>query len=476
MGNLEAISQHRQRELKAAFALLFRILNDPQARFPMTTPRSWRLVISLLVFSAAYPTQTPCAELLVGVARVDLTPPLEMKAPLGGYGARMNRSAEGVHDRIFAKAIVISDGQRKFALVTADLLGFAPPVKREIVQRLAAKGWSAEQIMLLPSHSHTSIEMNALNPSNVLNIPQIGIHNPKLYEFTLKNLVDVIQRAEKTVQPAVVGTSSQRINGWNRNRRVPGGVTDDELTVTRIDTVNGQPLAVLVNFAAHPTFMSEKEMLFSGDWPGYLQRTIEAAIGQGVTALYYNGAQGDQSPVSRPDSGDSPWERSERYGMELGLIAAEQHAKIKTQRDADFNFHLQAIKLPERTWHPDFMVTGGREYGLSEAVMGELLQRMCPDETATGSLRLGDLVIVGVPGEMAAELGLQIKTRTRAITGAPHAVIGGLANEWISYILTAESYLQGGGYEASVSFYGPELGDRIMKGALEGVSQIGSEE
>src|SRR3954464_12396221 len=100
------------------------------------------------------------AELRAGVARVDLTPPLSMKAPLGGYGARMNRPAEGVHDRIFAKALVVSDGSRKFALVTADMLGFAPPFKPSIIERLSGQGWSAEQVMLLPSHSHTSLDMN----------------------------------------------------------------------------------------------------------------------------------------------------------------------------------------------------------------------------------------------------------------------------------------------------------------------------
>lgn len=421
-----------------------------------------------------YPFRAPAAELQVGVARVDLTPPLSMNAPLGGYGARMNRPAEGVHDRIFAKALVISDGSRKFALLTADLLGFAPPVKPAVIERLAAQGWSADQIMLLPSHSHTSIDMNAINPNNVLKIPQLGIHDPALYEFTLKNLVDVIQRAEQSLQPVVVGTASRQIPGWNRNRRVRGGVTDDGLTITRIDTLAGKPLAVLVNFTAHPTFMSENEMLFSGDWPGFLQRTVEAVVGQGVTAMYYNGAQGDQSPVSRPDSGVSPWEKSERYGMELGLSAADEWTKINPQRDVAFDFHLQTIQLPERSWHPDFMSTGGKEYGLSEGVMGELLSRMCPDQTTSGSVRLGDLVIVGIPGEMAAGLGLEIKSRTKAATGARHAVIGGLANEWISYILTAESYIEGGGYEASVSFYGPELGDRIRRGALDGVSQLTS--
>jgi hypothetical protein len=120
------------------------------------------------------------------------------------------------------------------------------------------------------------------------------------------------------------------------------------------------------------------------------------------------------------------------------------------------------------------MSTGGKEYGLSEAIMGELLERMCPDETTSGSLLLGDLVIVGVPGEMAAELGLKLKAQAKALTGAKHATIGGLANEWISYILSADSYIKGGGYEASVSFYGPELGDRIMKEAVRGVRQLES--
>src|SRR5262245_4261617 len=106
----------------------------------------WLLSVRVLV----------AAELKAGVAVVDITPPLELKPPLGGYGARMNRPAEGVHDRILAKALVLTDGTRKFALVTADMLGFPPPFKPAILDKLAEKGWSAEQLILLPSHSHTS--------------------------------------------------------------------------------------------------------------------------------------------------------------------------------------------------------------------------------------------------------------------------------------------------------------------------------
>ncbi|MGE3316917.1 MAG: neutral/alkaline non-lysosomal ceramidase N-terminal domain-containing protein, partial [Planctomycetaceae bacterium] len=112
------------------------------------------------------PQAVRAAELSAGVAVVDITPPLELHPPLGGYGARMNKPAVGVHDRIFAKVLLLVDPatKRRFAIVTADMLGFPPQFKGRILDLLTLKDdtWSAENIMLLPSHSHTSIEMNAI--------------------------------------------------------------------------------------------------------------------------------------------------------------------------------------------------------------------------------------------------------------------------------------------------------------------------
>ncbi len=410
------------------------------------------------------------AELKAGIARVDLTPPLELHAPLGGYGERMNRPAEGVHDRIFAKALVVSDGQQKFALVTVDIVGFPPAVKPALIERLAGGGWTKDQIMLLPSHSHTSIEMNAINPVNTFQVPQIGIHSPRLFDFVMERLVRVIEDAQRQLVPVSIGTSSISIDGWNRNRR-GSPVTDKELTVTRVDATQGKPLAVLVNFTAHPTFMSGEDMLFSGDWPGHLQRTLESLVGEGVTAMYYNGAEGDQAPSGRPDAGTSRWERAERYGRDLGIIAWKRWQETKTDPNVAFAYHLHTISLPERTWHPDFMKTGGAEYGLSEKLFKEMLPVMFPTQIDSISLRLGELLIVGVPGEMAASLGLKIKTEAGRITGAKHPVVGGLADAWISYMLPAEEYRRGG-YESSVSFYGETLGDTIVAGAIAGAKEM----
>ncbi len=425
----------------------------------------------LMLSVAAIDREAAGAELRAGVARIDLTPPLNLKPALGGYGARMNRPATGVHDRILAKALVLSDGTRKFAIVTADALGFAPPVKTHVLDRLAAKGWTASNVMLLPSHSHTAIEMNALNPMNTFQVPQLGIHNPPLFELTIGRLAQVIADAEKHLVPISVGTASVQLTGWNRNRRIRNGTVDPELTVVRIDRLDGKPFAAFVNWTAHPTFMNEDDMWFSGDWPGHLQRTLEALVGDGVTAMYSNGAEGDQAPVARADSGDSHWEKAERYGRELGVVAWRVWQSTPTQRSVPFAFWREEITLPKRQWHPDFRETGGKEYGLTEDLLREMLPKLFPAATASVSVRLGDLVIVGIPGELAAKLGLQVKQRTREITGAKHPIIGGLADEWISYIIPIEQY-KSGKYEASMSFYGPTLADVIVAGAVMGVEHL----
>ena len=72
---------------------------------------------------------------------------------------------------------------------------------------------------------------------------------------------------------------------------------------------------------------------------------------------------------------------------------------------------------------------------------------------------------------MAAGLGLEVKAAVRRDTGAKHVAIGGLADEWISYMLTPEEYRKGG-YEASVSFYGQTLGPTIAQAAARACAQL----
>ena len=435
--------------------------------------RTTGLLLGAVFFAVTALTVLPTsgAELRAGVATVDLTPPPQLRASLGGYGARMGKAAEGVHDRVWAKALVVSDGTKRCAIVTADALGFPPPFKKEMVKRLAAESWQADAILLLPSHSHTSLEMNQLHPDNRFNIPQIGVFSEPVYEHTLKQMVSVVQEASRELVAVSVGTGRVQLEGWNQNRRRDDGPNERALTITRVDRSDGGGLAVLIHWTAHPTFHGPKDMLFSGGWPGHLQRTVEALCGDGTVALYYNGAVGDQRPVSRKDSGQSRWERAERYGRELGIVAHELVQGVQTRSEASFGFQLEKVTLPEREPHPDFMKTGGAEYGLSEVIVKTLLHTLMPTETSTAAVRLGDLLVVGVPGEMTAELGAEIRSHAQKKATGIYVTIGGLANEWVSYILSEADY-ERGGYESSVSFYGSGLGAAIVDGAVRVVDGL----
>jgi hypothetical protein len=427
-----------------------------------------RVLLGMVVASLCLMDESTAAEpLRVGVARVDLTPPLSMQAALGGYGARMSRPATEVHDRVWVKAIVFSDGQHRHAVVTADILALPPGFRQEVAEKLGADQWSADDLLFLPSHSHTSVDLMALNRRNLFGIPQLGVFHQEVLDWTVARFAECITAAARELVEIKSGSSTTTMENWNRNRR-GSGVTDPEVTLTRIDTVAGQPLAVLVNWPAHPTFMDAEDMSFSGDWPGHLQRTLEALIGNGVTVFYYNGAEGDQSPTPRLNNAPR-WEQAERYGRELAIEVWQQWKELSQLTPPTVDWHVEDVPLPPLAAHPELLEAGGKEYGLTAELAGPLLKQLCPDRTHCTTLRFGDLIVVGVPGELTAELGREIKAAVRTQRGVQHVAVGGLADEWISYVLSQDDYHRGG-YEASMSFYGDTLGSTIVAGAIRSVA------
>jgi hypothetical protein len=386
-----------------------------------------------------------------------------MKYTLGGYGERMNKPAEGIHDPIMAKALSLKSGDEKYLIITMDILGLPSNFKTDLLTRIEKNGWKAENLMLLPSHSHGSLEMAAINSKNVFGVPQIGIFQPELLSFLLDKLEKLVSEADQNYHEVKIGTGSAKFDGLNRNRRGNAAV-DNELTVTRIDLKNGQPLAALVNWTAHPTFIGGDDMLVSAEWPGYLQTELEKSIGKGVTVMYYNGAEGDQSPVYSGKGG--AYDKIQGYGKLMAEKALSVYNSVQPKKVAELSYNYKVIDLPQQVAHPDFMETGGAEYGLNEESVKVIMDALGPKKVGMGSVRIGDFILVGIPGELVAELGIKVKQSLKN-DEIKHVAIGGLANEWISYILTEEEYVNGGGYESSVSFYGPKLGGIISGEAIK---------
>jgi hypothetical protein len=301
----------------------------------------------------------------------------------------------------------------------------------------------------------------------------VGLFQRELFVWTAQRLAQAVQAAAQVLVPIKAGSVVVSVADHDRNRRDGRGPRDGDLTLTRIDTGPGRPFAVLVNWTAHPTFMDADDMWFSGDWPGHLQRTVEALVGQDVTVLFYNGAEGDQSPVP-PATGSSGWERAERYGRDLGVRAYRAWEGMRPRVRSVFRYATSTVELPARRPHPDFMKTGGAEYGLNPEMAQGFIERLVPTQTHSTGLRLDELLVLGVPGEMATALGLAVKSQARTLTGATCVTIGGLADEWTSYVLPAEEY-QRGGYEASMSLYGETLGATMMEGVIRAAKALRSD-
>jgi len=424
--------------------------------------------IQTIFILAVFTTLSYGQSAIKGNARsIVMTPPLEMEYTLGGYGARMSKPAEGIHDDIKAKILILDDGVKNFAIITMDILGFPPNIRPMIIKKLNDERWNEENILLLPSHSHTSLEMFAINDKNIFGMPSIGIYQPELLDFVVDNLVQLIRETDQNLVAIKIGTDQMTLENLNRNRRGDAAV-DRELTVTRIDAMNDQPLAVLVNWTAHPTIMSDEDMWVSGGWPGYLQRELESWIGDDITAMYYNGAEGDQSVIT--GEGGGHYEKAENYGRKIAKHTLSVYQSIETKKDVKFEFTSRLANLPPPQPHPSFMQTGGEEYQLDEEKIQGLLNQLFPETTIISAVRLGDLMIIGAPGELIASIGMDIKAEIKNKDIA-YPVIGGLANEWISYILTENEYHEGG-YETSVSFYGEDLGELIRTEMLETAKKL----
>ena len=284
------------------------------------------------------------ADLEAGIAVSNITPdPEKFHVPLGGYGERMNAPAEGIHDYTLAKALIIRQGEKKFALVTVDLQGIPRPLRDAVLARIASTGISSDNLMMAASHTHASVEMNAMHSGNVFGIPNIGIFDQKLLDFTAERIAQAVQEANKGFVPVRIGVASARVPGLNRNRR--GDPTnDEELTVTRVDAIDGKPLAVFVNFTAHATYMNAKVMHLSAGWPGYLQREVEGFLGSGTVCMFANGAEGDIAPSG--GKGPSPFARAEDHGRRLAVRVVELVKSIRTTGDAAFNYSMTTFGPP----------------------------------------------------------------------------------------------------------------------------------
>ena len=196
----------------------------------------------------------------------------------------------GVLDPLFARALVLDDGEQKAAIITCDLLGLHLSFVNEVRAAIQARtGIPAGHVMITCSHTHAG-------PATLV-LQDCGEIDPA-YMAQLHNfLVTVTQTACENQQPVQLTVGHGQVTDHVHNRRTPGDIIDPDLGVLQLCDLAGKPLAIVLNYACHPTCLQSTNQLLSAEYPGIAVAKVAAATG--AITFFITGAIGDVGPVER---------------------------------------------------------------------------------------------------------------------------------------------------------------------------------
>jgi len=413
---------------------------------------------------------------LAGVSRIDITPPVGVD--LSGYAARENPSL-GIHDPIFAKCLALDAGPSRLAVVCADLVGLSPQSVANIRRTVEDEtGITSDNLLLTCTHTHSGPATVQLRECGDPDLEYVA----KLEQEIARSVSD----ACGCLQPARLGFGRGEAK-TSFNRRRPGeGPVDDEVTVLRVDTEGGEPLATWINATCHAVVLTHENLLVSADFPGAVTRFVEQEIG-GV-ALFSNGACGDINPKH----GD--FDYVESVGKTMASEAIRVRENIETSAETSIavdseTFPIFMADTPQIDDARREVEARSKELEEAEKVGGCQLRvaRACLD-AAKGAHDLAlnektlkpleaDLKLVSIanhffvsfPGEVLVTVGLKIKE-----TLPGQIAFLGYSDGCLGYIPMKEDF-EAGGYEPASAwiFYGydrpfaPGVGELLIEKANE---------
>lgn len=417
-----------------------------------------------------------------GAACLDITPPLGTPIP----GLFHERLAERIHDPLHVRGFVLEVDGQGIAFVVCDLIG----LKRDLLDRAKAKiadqiGLTADRVVISCTHTHTGAATS----------------DDDYASFVVTRIVDVVRLAWEMREPAQVGfgrAEESRV-AFNRRFRMadgsvrtnPGvgnpdvvesvGLIDPEIGVLCMQRVDGQTIGLLANYALHYVGAPDSERSVSADYFGAFSAMVQRLKDAKFVAALSNGACGDINNTDVMGGTRSKNDRFQHSERVAGLIAA---GALWAWNEMDFSADVALGAVMEEV----ILATKGKptevEFARIEeietkekptmserAFVRRITKRMAdvPERVHTyvQALRVGNLGIVAVPGELMVALGLDIKKRSPF----GQTMVIELANDSIGYIPTHVAYEEGG-YEPEASVFAPGCGEQIADVAVTLLNQL----
>jgi hypothetical protein len=391
-------------------------------------------VLAALVFA---PVQLTASE-----ATVDISPPELL--PLGGYTERHGKIMDPGGDPLYAHALVLRYDEIEYVILSVETLTIPESLVREVKARLRR---SETFLLICATHTHCAPDSQMLNDRMTLSIPGVATYKRRWLPWYADKLASAVKKAEDAERTPITSlTAEVWRSDVNRGRR-KGADPDKMATLVSGD---GHPL--FFEYAAHGTFYDADENKTRGDWPGKVK----------IAPMVLIGPIGDVSPKAPGlDKAPAPQKIAAFWSTLLRDRARSTRHNEFEPDHLEIGAEMLPIPLPKPVAHPDF----------KPAALGAVMvKRFAPPSASISALRIGKLVIIGVPGEPSSILGRQIVAAGRKM-GYSDVLVVSHCNGWMGYILDPKDYDKGG-YEATLSFYGRDEGEVVVKTAVQAISEL----
>ena len=414
------------------------------------------------------------SSLLIGISEVNYTP--DVGLDMAGNYRGDDYASRGVHDSLYAKAIVVAgENGQKAAMLTVDIC-YIPKESVDMMRDYIASNTAIKpgNVMIMATHTHSG--------------PVAELSAPKAKEY-LSKAADAVIRADKDLKPASLSVGRSSEDRVSHNRRLkckdgtthmcwekfepgfvigPWGPIDPELITLSIER-EGKPAGVIVNFACHATTLTGNNWLYTADYPGYLGEAIRRVKGKDYMPLFFNGCCGNVTQVDYRVGFPDTYQECQRIGYILGVSALEAMSRAKpvsgdvvavsremvpvkrmTITDEQFAWAQAILKKVEKEGMPPLQADG-----IPDAQYARDWVEMRRDQDKVDSLevmvvRVGDAAFVGLPGEMFTEFGIEIKQKSPC----RNTMVMGLTNDERGYFPTQVSFTQGpAGFKPMITGY-----------------------
>ena len=423
-----------------------------------------------------------------GFFECDITPPLGADRPCAFSRTLIKKFS----DPLKIRALALSDGTTKVALIGSDNIGCGGTFLRRLKEALPG-------IEVIHSASHTHYGGNLRDKFPGIDeadavvrrivLEESVAHDANYYEFCLRQAVTAVTFAFENLQDVDFSFGSGRVENLIFNRRIRmkdgsvkthagkgnpdslgyAGPVDDQLGVMGVwKKGTDELLGFVLNFSCHACINLEGA---TADFPGVAIDTVRAVYGAKTGAVYTNGASGD---VTQIDNMSLKKDVGKPIAIKLGRVVGAEAVKILATADRGPINTLKVLREvyhykrrpsdPEEVavaWNKIQVFEVSNDYKIAKSlVMGSIARKASPDpKTDLAVLQIGPLVIGSTPNEMFAQYALDFKAQSK------------FPFTWFSQLSTGGSYIPDraafdpskGGYEASTAKFAPETGTEITE-------------